>query len=293
MELVPAAALITAFLAGIAALFAPCCIGVLLPSYLASIFKTKSKIFLMTFVYYLGLLTIFLPLGVGISYLGSFFAENHAVLFTFGALFMIALGVFMLLGKSYMLPFHVKPQLKKYDFGSIYVLGIFSGVATSCCAPVLAGVLALSFMPGSLTLGAIYSLAFVTGLVLPLFIVALFIDKTKIADKLMSFRKKIHYTVFGKKISVNLSHFVAGLLFIAIGLFILIFERTNTTTDVTTYQLKLNLFIARTTRSVTSVTGSVSEWIWALIFVAIFVAISYVAYKQFLNAKKDNNEGEE
>src|SRR3989344_5095092 len=130
-----------------AALFAPCCIGVLLPSYLASVFKTKSKIFLMTFVYFLGILTIFLPLGLGAASLSRVFADYHNLFFTAGGLFMIALGLFMLAGKSVMLPIHVHPHLKKYDFGSIYTLGVFSGVATTCCAPVLAGVLALSAMP--------------------------------------------------------------------------------------------------------------------------------------------------
>ena len=75
MELVATASFITAFIAGMAALFAPCCIGVLLPSYLASVFKTKTKIFLMTFVFYLGILTVFLPLGLGMASLSSFFSD--------------------------------------------------------------------------------------------------------------------------------------------------------------------------------------------------------------------------
>src|SRR3990167_6238524 len=132
MELITTASFITAFLAGVAALFAPCCIGVLLPSYLASVFKTKTKIFLMTFVYYLGILTIFLPLGLGMASLGVLFRDYHSIFFIAGGLFMLLLGIFLVLGRSFMLPFHLSPQFKKYDPFSIYILGLFSGVATSC-----------------------------------------------------------------------------------------------------------------------------------------------------------------
>ena len=90
MELVAAASLITAFVAGMAALFAPCCIGVLLPSYLASVFKTKTEIFLMTFVYYLGLLTIFMPLGFGAAGLT---ARLAATALTAGAAFFGEAGL--------------------------------------------------------------------------------------------------------------------------------------------------------------------------------------------------------
>ncbi len=279
MDLVSTASLITAFLAGVAALFAPCCIGVLLPAYLASVFKTKTKIFLMTFVYYLGMLTVFLPLGLGMAGLGTIFSRYHSIFFTVGGLFMLVLGAALVLGKSYMLPMKVKPSLKNHDVGSLYVLGIFSGIATSCCAPVLAGVLALSALPASWALGPIYALVFVTGLVLPLFILAFFIDRTSVLEKFQSLRRKISYTLFGSTITVNLSYLVSGLLFMAVGLFILIFERANPDGS-SIYQLKINLLAARVTRWVSGITNFVPEYIWAIIFVAIFAGIAWTAYRQ-------------
>lgn len=280
MDIVSTASLITAFLAGVAALFAPCCIGVLLPSYLASVFKTKTKIFLMTFVYYLGLLTVFLPLGLGMAGLGVLFSTYHAVFFTIGGIFMLVLGLALVLGKSYMLPMHVKPELKSHDFGSLYVLGIFSGIATSCCAPVLAGVLALSALPGSWVLGPIYALVFVTGLVIPLFITALFIDRTNIVDGLKSLRRRVSYSFFGKQISVNLSHLISGLLFMAVGAFILIYERANPDAASSMYQLKINLITAQVTRSVSRFTQAVPELVWGLIFLLFIAGIAYAAYRQ-------------
>ena len=277
MDIVTTASLVTAFLAGSAALFAPCCIGVLLPSYLASVFRTRTKIFLMTFIYYLGLLTVFLPLGLGIASFGSLLRDNHAVLFTAGGLFMAALGLSLVLGKSFMLPIHVKPKIdKQHNFGSLYILGIFSGIATSCCAPVLAGVLALSVLPGSLALGSVYALVFVTGMVVPLFILAMFIDRTKVLARFKSLKRRVTYTLFGHRISVYLSHLISGLLYLAFGLFILTIGRNESETFGGGWQLDINLWTAKVTRTA----QNVPEWIWVLVFAGIFSLIVLSAYRQ-------------
>lgn len=286
MELVAAASFITAFIAGMAALFAPCCIGVLLPSYLASVFKTKTKIFLMTFVFYLGILTIFLPIGLGIASLSSFFSDYHGAIFTLAGLFMVLLGLALLLGKSVMLPMKVHPRLEKYDFGSIYVLGIFSGVATTCCAPVLAGVLALSALPGSVSLGVLYTLVFVTGMVVPLFITAVLIDRGNAAQKLKSLKRQVSYSLFGRPISISLSHFISGVIYSVFGIFILTFQRTNPDVFTSGYQVEINLWAASVTRFISRTTGAIPEIIWALFFVALFAAIGWAAYRQAKDATK-------
>src|SRR3989338_3322176 len=280
MELVAAASFVTAFIAGMAALFAPCCIGVLMPAYLASVFRTKSKILLMTFIYFLGILTIFLPLGLGIAGLSSFFTDNHSLFFILGGIFMLLMGLSLLLGKSFMLPIHVHPKLQKYDFGSIYVLGLFSGIATTCCAPVLAGVLALSALPGSVWLGGLYALTFVVGLVVPIFIVAACIDRGRIIKRFESLKRRVSYSLFGRQISLSLSHLISGFVFTSFGLFILIYERTNPDVFGSGYQLEINLLAARLTRFIDRVAGSVPEALWAALFVLLFLAIGRAAYRQ-------------
>jgi hypothetical protein len=57
------------------------------------------------------------------------------------------------------------------------VLGVFSGAASACCAPVLAGVLTLSTLAPSLVQGVGIGLAYVFGMVFPLVILALFWDR--------------------------------------------------------------------------------------------------------------------
>lgn len=189
MEPLISASFIASFFAGVAALFAPCCITVLLPTYLASIFKERVAVFLMTFVFFLGLLVVFLPLGLGASFLTQLFSRYHNTIFTLGAIFLIFMGLFLITGVKFSLPIMIHPKLKNYNPASVFVLGVFSGIATTCCAPVLAGVLALSALPGSYFLGAAYTLTYVLGMVIPLFIMALVIDKTGATQKLFIFKK--------------------------------------------------------------------------------------------------------
>ena len=128
MELLISASFIASFFAGVAALFAPCCVTVLLPTYFASIFKQRSTIFLMTFVYFLGLLAVFMPIGLGASAITQLFSQYHNIIFTFGSLFLILLGLTLVLGFQFSFPTLVHPQLKNSGFLSVFGLGIFSGI---------------------------------------------------------------------------------------------------------------------------------------------------------------------
>lgn len=282
MELLVSASFIASFFAGVAALFAPCCITVLLPTYFASVFKEKSTIFLMTFVFFLGLLTVFLPLGLGVSILSQFFSQYHNIIFAAGSTFLILLGTSLLLGLNLSLPFVIHPQLKKYDFVSVFVLGIFSAIATTCCAPVLAGVLALSALPGSIFLGAIYTLAYVLGMVVPLFVIAAFLDKTNFTQKFFAFRKIVTYSLFGKKMRLTISSLFSGVMFLLLGIIILFLAQTNQLTSHSSYQLTINIYLTKMISFISGFTKIIPETVWAIFFVGIFLFILKLAVSQML-----------
>ena len=196
---------------------------------------------------------------------------------------MLLLGISLMLGKSIMLPVHVHPKLEKYDFGSIYTLGVFSGIATTCCAPVLAGVLALSALPGSLWMGGLYALTFVVGMVVPLFLVAAFVDKSRVIKRFESFKRRVSYSLLGRRVTLSLSHLISGIIFTLFGGFILIYERANPDVFTSNYQVEINLLAARVTRFIDSTTSSIPDVLWALVFIILFSAIGWVAYKQAKN----------
>lgn len=286
MELLVSASFIAAFFAGVAALFAPCCITVLLPTYFASIFKQRSTIFAMTSVYFLGLLAVFMPIGLGVSAVTQVFNTYHNAIFLFGSIFLLLLGFTLVAGLQFSFPVLVHPQLKSSGLGSVFVLGVFSGIATTCCAPVLAGVLALAALPASFLLGGAYTLAYVLGMVVPLFILSAFLDKGKFTQKFFIFRKTVGYSFFGKKIRLTLSNLFSGLMFLTLGAYIFYLALTNNLTTHASYQVTINVFLTKLIQFVSRYTKIIPETVWALVFFAIFLTIVGISIRQFLKSDR-------
>lgn len=176
----------------------------------------------MTAVFFLGLATILVPISLGAAWLSIFFSQYHSQVFIIGAFLLIFYGVLAFFGKTIMLPFHYQPDLTKptNTFGT-YTLGIFSGIASSCCAPVLAGMLTLTALTASLPLALLVSLAYIFGMTLPLFVLSLIWDKTDVGNAKWFKGKPISITVGSWKHVVHSTHLFVSTLFIAIGLFVL------------------------------------------------------------------------
>lgn len=271
------ASLITSFVAGVAALFAPCCISVLLPSYLGSIFREKYKVVAMTVIFFLGILTVFLPIGLGFSALAQFFKQYHNIIFIAGGVFLAVLGILILTKNGFSLPFSVHPQLKKHNTGSLYTLGIFSGIATTCCAPVLAGVLALAVLPGSIIWAIVYTIMYVLGMVAPLFIIALLADKTKITKKMMTMRKTITYPLFGEKITITFAELVSGLVFFIMGLTITYYAFRGNLSVHSDYQITINIYFDKLLKTVTAILAPIVNYVWiGLSALAMYMIIKII-----------------
>lgn len=171
--------LTASFLAGVLALFAPCCITFLFPSYLGTIFKDEKKIMSYTLLFALGLGFILIPVALGFRFLVYFLDDYHTQIYYLGALFMIFMG-FMTIKPIFHIPqiFHVSPKLdKKVNALSVFSLGVMSGLTSACCAPVLFAAVTLTTLSPTLLQAFIVSAAYVFGIVFPLFILSLFYKK--------------------------------------------------------------------------------------------------------------------
>src|SRR3972149_12338148 len=171
--------LTASFLAGVLALFAPCCITFLFPSYIATIFKDEKKIVYYTLIFALGLSLILIPVALGFRFFVFFLDDYHKQIYYFGALFMIFMG-FMTIKPVFHIPqfFHVKPKLdKKINTVSVFGLGLMSGLTSACCAPVLFAAITLTTLSPSLFQALVVSLAYVIGIVMPLFVMSMFYGK--------------------------------------------------------------------------------------------------------------------
>ncbi|KKR33521.1 MAG: Cytochrome c biogenesis protein transmembrane region [Candidatus Gottesmanbacteria bacterium GW2011_GWC2_39_8] len=169
--------LTASFLGGMVALFAPCCITFLFPSYLGTIFKERKRIVFLTLVFALGLGSILVPVALGMKIIVSLFDQFHTTTYLLGALLMFLLGLMTLFDTKLMLPLPHFTMPTKTNVASTYLLGLFSGITSSCCAPVLFAAITLSSLSPTILTSLVVSFVYVLGIVFPLFFLSLFYEK--------------------------------------------------------------------------------------------------------------------
>ena len=218
--------LIAAFVAGVVALFAPCCISFLLPAYLGSVFKEKEKVLLMTLIFGLGIFVVMMPAVLGVAALSKALFIYHDDIYVIGGFVMLIAAAITFLGIKLPMPTLPGREAGKHDPLSIFMLGIFSGITSACCAPVLIGILTLTFLTpnffGALGIGATY----VFGMVFPLLIISVFLSGK--VDKFMFLRKPIFsFNLLGKERVIITSNLLAGSIFAGTGILILSLKATG------------------------------------------------------------------
>lgn len=164
---------VAAVVAGSVSLFAPCCISVMLPAYFSTAFQNRRVLVAMTFLFAAGVATVVLPIALGASALRDLILSEHTAIYVGMGLALLALAAFTLLGGTLRLPMPGARAQGRAGPLSTYSLGVFSGMATSCCAPVLAGVVALSGAASSFGASLGLGAAYVFGMVAPLFAISL------------------------------------------------------------------------------------------------------------------------
>lgn len=169
--------LTASFLGGMVALFAPCCITFLFPSYLGTIFKERSRVVFLTIVFALGLGSILVPVALGMKIIVTFFDQFHTTTYLLGSLMMFLVGLMTLFEVKLSLPMPHYTMPKETTTISTYLLGIFSGITSSCCAPVLFAAITLSSLSPTIITSLIVSIVYVLGIVFPLFFLSLFYEK--------------------------------------------------------------------------------------------------------------------
>lgn len=222
MESIFQISLIAAFVAGMVALFAPCCITFLLPAYLGSVFKEREKVLVMTLVFGAGIFVVLMPAVLGVAIISQLLFKFHDAVYILGGLIMLLVAIVSLLGIKSPFMIHMPTQnAQKVDVVSIFTLGIFSGITSACCAPVLIGILTMAFLSptffGSLLIGVVY----VLGMVVPLLILSLILNNK--VNKLQIVKKKMTIlNILGREYIVTFGNFIAFIIFLIAGIFTLV-----------------------------------------------------------------------
>lgn len=250
---------LAAFLAGTVAFFAPCCAFVMLPSYLASVTGARRwRTAGLTAIFILGVATVVWPLTVGAAGLSELITANHQALFLAGGAMMLIVGAATLRGWMW----HHAPSLGGGDPSGllgIYLMGVFAGAATACCAPVLAGAVVIAGVSGSWWAGALLGLFYLFGLVTPLLLAALGIGRLRrrVHDPEMALR------LAGRRVETTLARLLGGASFLALGALMIALALTGNASSAPGAEKAFGRWLtARANEIVTTVPAAVG---WALV----------------------------
>jgi cytochrome c biogenesis protein CcdA len=277
MSLLTTGSVLAAFLAGMVALFAPCCIVFLAPSYLAAAVKNRRwRLLPLTFVFAAGLAVIMVPITLGISLIAGTIAKYHAPLYYAGGALMLLLAVYSLSGRMWSLPSFLRaPDTGRGDSASFFALGVFSGIASSCCAPVLAGVMTLSALSGSPVGGVMLGLAFVLGMTLPLFIMALVWDRLHLRDRSWLKARPIRLRLAGHTVMTNSVNVVVAAAFAIMGGFVIYLAGAAQMTTGPGFQVAIGRWLSRQFEQVQQWLSPVPEPVLGLLVAAIAALFVY------------------
>jgi cytochrome c biogenesis protein CcdA len=225
--------LLAALAAGVLALLSPCS-ALLLPSFFAYAFASRTALLLHTLAFYAGLVLTLVPLGTGAGAASTLFYGHRALLVSIAGWSIVALGVLQVLGGGFAMPFARRLQAwsssrsaSGTSWLSTVALGAVYGLAGFCSGPVLGAILTMAATQGPLGGGfllAVYAL----GMAAPLFLLALLWDRFDLGRRPWLRGRMLRVG----PVRVHSTSLVSGLLFVAIGVLFLMFDGTAGITGV-------------------------------------------------------------
>jgi cytochrome c-type biogenesis protein len=271
MSLLTTGGALAAFFAGMVALFAPCCIVFLAPSYLAAAAKNhRWRLLPLTFVFAAGLALVMVPITLGISLVAATVAKYHAPFYYAGGVLMLLLAGYSLSGHMWSMPRVLRaPDAQRGDSASFFALGVFSGIASSCCAPVLAGVMTLSALSGSAAGGTVLGLSFVLGMTFPLFVMALAWDRMRLGEKRWARARPVRLRLFGRVMHTNSVNVAVAVAFAAMGGFVIYLAGAARMTAGPGFQVAIGRALSRLFASVEGWLAPVPEPLLGVVVLAI------------------------
>ena len=212
------------FIGGVLTLLSPCS-ALLLPAFFAYAFQSKGELVKKTGIFYLGLATTLVPLGLGISAVSMLFYGQRSTLILVAGLLIIALGIFQLAGGGFGIgPLaRLQGKIKGGSAGSTYALGAVYGFAGFCSGPILGAVLTVAAASGGALQGAGLLATYALGMAAPLFGLALLWDRFDLGRRRWLRGREIGLG----RLRIHTNNLVSGLMFVALGVAFIVYEGTS------------------------------------------------------------------
>jgi cytochrome c biogenesis protein CcdA len=229
--------LLGALAGGVLTLLSPCSV-MLLPAFFSYAFSSPAKLLARTGVFYLGLITTLVPLGVLAGTVGAFVTAHRLTLVAVLSAVVIALGVLMVLD----VPLPSPPSRRRTggaDAGApgapgaggaadgtsalaVYVLGTVYGLAGVCAGPLLGAVLTVAAVSASALYGGLVLLVFAAGMAFPLVLLAALWRRLPAIQRLVRPR-----VVHLGPVTTTVTGIVGGLFTCALGVLLLVTGGTS------------------------------------------------------------------
>ncbi|MEL4505606.1 cytochrome c biogenesis protein CcdA [Luteococcus sp. H138] len=207
-----------AFLGGLAALFSPCA-AMLLPSFFAFAFNRTGTMVGRLLLFLTGLLAVMVPLGLAAGSLGQVLARDAGTLLRIGGVVLVVLGLVTAAGLS--LPMPGLARGRRTDPATplaILALGASYGLASGCTGPILGSVLTLAAMGGKPLLAGLMMAVYALGMALPLMLISLLWDRFRLGERAWLRPRPLGLG----PVHTTVSQLVTGLVFVALGIFLLV-----------------------------------------------------------------------
>lgn len=229
--------LLAALVAGGLSLISPCS-ALLLPSFFAYAFSSRTALVTRTGVFYLGLLMTLVPLGMGAGAASAIFYGHRQLLISVAGWLLIAMGVLTIVLPTLSLGGRWSGVLAAASgraasgaagafsargrWLSTLVLGAVYGLAGFCSGPVLGAILTLAATQRSPVQGGLLLAVYALGMALPLFVLAQLWDRFDLGRRRWLRGRAVR---LGPLVTHSTS-LVSGVLFVAIGVLFLAFDGT-------------------------------------------------------------------
>lgn len=260
--------LLAAFFGGVLSLLSPCS-ALLLPAFFAYAFGSRGELAKKTGVFYLGLATTLVPLGMGISAVSGLFYGHRRALILASGLVLIAFGILQIFGRGFSIgPLErLRGRIRGDSAVSMYALGAVYGFAGFCSGPILGAVLTVAAASGETLRGAALLAVYAAGMAAPLFLMALLWDRFDLGHR--RWLRGGEASLGGLRF--HTTNLLSGMMFVLLGALFIVYDGTSALAGLYERGRAGDLALAAERWS-----GEISQYIpaWAVgIALAAFVAL--------------------
>ncbi|MGW6289529.1 cytochrome c biogenesis CcdA family protein [Streptomyces sp. NPDC055107] len=274
-----------AFLGGLLALLSPCS-ALLLPAFFAYSFTSRTRLVARTGVFYAGLCTTLVPLGVAGSFASRLFYGHRDVLVAVGGWTLIVLGVAQVAGFGFGSRRLARAAGKRRSGSSlsVFALGAVYGLAGFCAGPILGGILTVAAVDGDPVHGGVLLAVYALGMAVPVFALALLWDRFDLGR-----RRWLRGRVFrAGPLSLHSTTTVGGALFVVLGVVFLAFDGTSALPSLLSTETEFAW-----EERLSALGGTVSDRLLLLVLAGVAALVAAAVLVRGTSRRRDAEEQEE